>query len=87
MAPGRLAGHQSRQIRVCFFHATADYFIAISNSGGGARFVNLLDTSLLPGWTLAAPAPTYAYLPAQPLAAGVLSSGAETSASITTSPT
>ena len=87
MAPGRLAGHQSRQIRVCFFHATADYFIAISNSGGGARFVNLLDTSLPPGWTLAAPAPTYAYSPAQPLAAGVLSSGAETSASITTSRT
>lgn len=67
--------------------ATADYVVTISNSGGGARFVNLLDTSLPPGWTLATPAPTYAYAPAQPLAAGVLSSGAETSASTTTSRT
>lgn len=67
--------------------ATADYVVAISNSGGGARFVRLLDTSLPPGWTLAAPVPTYTYFPAQPLAAGSLSSGAETSASITTSRT
>lgn len=67
--------------------ATADYVISISNSGGAARFVNLLDTSLPPGWTLAAPVPTYVYSPAQPLAAGVLSSGAETSGSITTSRT
>ncbi len=66
--------------------ATADYVIAISNSGGGARFVNLLDTSLPPGWLLAAPVPTYQYSPIQPLAAGRLSSGAETIA-ITTSST
>ena len=67
--------------------ATADYVVTIRNSGGGARFVDLLDTALPPGWTLAAPAPTYAYSPVQPLAAGVLSSGAETSASTTTSRT
>jgi len=58
--------------------ATADYVITVSNSGGGARFVNVLDTSLPPGWLLAAPVPTYQYSPAQPLAAGRLSSGAET---------
>ncbi len=67
--------------------ATADYVIAITNTGGGARFVRLLDTSLPPGWTRAAPVPTYAYSPVQPLAAGRLSSGAETTGSITTSRT
>ena len=65
--------------------ATADYVISISNSGGGARFVNVLDTSLPPGWLLAAPVPTYQYSPAQPLAAGRLSSGAETIAIATSS--
>lgn len=58
--------------------ATAGYVISISNSGGGARFVNLLDTSLPPGWLRVAPVPTYQYSPIQPLAAGRLSSGAET---------
>ena len=65
--------------------ATADYVITVSNNGGGARFVNLLDTALPPGWTLAAPVPTYQYSPAQPLAAGRLSSGAETVAIATSS--
>jgi uncharacterized repeat protein (TIGR01451 family) len=64
---------------------TAGYIITVSNSGGGARFVNVLDLTLPPGWTLNS-APTYAYSPAQPLAAGRLSSGAETAA-ITTSRT
>ncbi len=57
--------------------ATASYTINVRNSGGAARFVNVLDTALPPGWTLASAA-TYAYSPAPPLAAGVLSSGAET---------
>jgi uncharacterized repeat protein (TIGR01451 family) len=64
--------------------ATASYTIVVSNSGGAARFVNVLDTALPPGWTLAA-APTYSYSPAQPLAAGRLSSGAETVALTTAS--
>ena len=57
--------------------ATASYTINVTNSGGAARFVDVLDTALPPGWTLAS-APTYVYSPPQPLAAGVLSSGAET---------
>ncbi len=65
--------------------ATASYSIAVVNTGGGARFVNLQDLALPPGWTLAG-APNYAYSPVQPLAAGRLSSGAETIA-ITTSST
>ena len=60
--------------------ATADYSIAVVNNGGGARFVSVFDIALPPGWTLAAPVPTYQYFPAQPLVAGRLSSGAETAA-------
>lgn len=64
--------------------ATAAYTIVVTNTGGAARFVNVLDTALPPGWTLAA-APTYAYNPVTPLAAGRLSSGAETVAIATSS--
>ena len=65
--------------------ATADYVISISNSGGAARFVSVIDTALPPGWLLAAPAPSYQYFPIQPLAAGRLSSGAETTVIATSS--
>lgn len=58
--------------------ATAGYVINISNTGGGARFVNALDWTLPPGWTLAA-VPTYAYSPATGLAAGAETTAATTS--------
>lgn len=64
--------------------ATAAYTIVVTNTGGAARFVNVLDTALPPGWTLSA-APTYTYNPVTPLAAGRLSSGAETTAINTSS--
>jgi uncharacterized repeat protein (TIGR01451 family) len=60
--------------------AAANYVINISNTGGGARFVNALDWTLPPGWTLAA-APTYAYSPS---GAGFLPAGAETVAPLAT---
>ena len=64
--------------------ATAAYTINVSNSGGGARFVSLQDLSLPPSWTLAT-VPVYTYNPVQPVAAGRLSSGAETTAIATSS--
>jgi uncharacterized repeat protein (TIGR01451 family) len=64
---------------------TAGYVISVSNSGGGARFVDVLDLALPPGWTLQG-VPTYIYSPVQPLSAGILSTGAETTP-ITTSST
>ncbi len=66
--------------------ATAQYVITISNAGGGARFVDVVDNALPPGWSRAAAAPTYQFSPPQPLAADQLSSGAET-VSLTTSAT
>ena len=65
--------------------ATAGYTISITNTGGGARFVSAQDLGLPPGWTLAASVPAYTYSPTQPLAAGRLSSGAETVALATSS--
>ncbi len=62
--------------------ATASYVINISNAGGGARFVDVLDWSLPPGWVRSATAPTYQYSPA---GAGALAAGAETSARTTSS--
>jgi mucin-19 len=56
---------------------TATYSILVENFGGGARNVSAID-ALPPGWTLAAP-PTYTYVPAQPVAANNLPSGAEAS--------
>jgi uncharacterized repeat protein (TIGR01451 family) len=50
--------------------ATAQYLINISNSGGGARFVDVMDWTLPPGWSRAATAPTYQYSPSTGLAAG-----------------
>jgi mucin-19 len=64
--------------------ATAGYTISITNTGGGVRFARLQDLALPPGWVLAS-APTYTYTPTQPLAAGRLSSGAETVAAVTSS--
>jgi uncharacterized repeat protein (TIGR01451 family) len=63
--------------------ATANYVFTIRNSGGGARFVNVEDY-LPPGWGLVAGTPPE-YLPVQPLAAGRLSTGAETVAAATSS--
>ncbi|MGE3349927.1 MAG: hypothetical protein AB7I35_21060 [Ramlibacter sp.] len=55
---------------------TAAYVVTVSNNGGGARFVTL-ENQLPPGWAWASnSAPSYT--PVQPLAAGRLSSGAET---------
>ncbi len=61
--------------------ATATYRINLSNSGGGAADLFVLDPGLPPGWTFAStPAATYSYNPAPP---GAASAGAETvSASI-----
>ncbi len=62
--------------------ATAAYTIAVSNSGGGARFVSVKDLTLPPGWTLnAASTYTYGTLPATRLPAG-----GETVAPTTTPP-
>jgi uncharacterized repeat protein (TIGR01451 family) len=64
--------------------ATAGYVISVVNTGGGARFVDLFDSNLPPGWTLA-PSGTADYFPTQPLAAGRLSTGGETIATATSS--
>lgn len=64
--------------------ATAGYVITVTNTGGGARFVELYDWNLPPGWTLA-PGGSVQYQPAQPVAAGNLASGAETVAKSTSS--
>ena len=64
--------------------ATASYVVTITNSGGGARFVNVTD-ALPPGWTIASSSGPL-YSPVQPLAAGRLSTGAETVAVTPSSP-
>ncbi|MES2398524.1 MAG: hypothetical protein V4573_00955 [Pseudomonadota bacterium] len=59
--------------------ATASYSINLSNSGGAASNVFLIDATLPPGWSYtAAIAPTYAYNPAPPPAANSNAAGAET---------
>ncbi len=63
--------------------ATASYSINLSNSGGAASNVFMIDAILPPGWLYTgATAPTYAYNPAPPPAANSSAAGAEsTSAS------
>ncbi len=59
--------------------ATATYSINLSNSGGAASNVFMIDATLPPGWSYtAAIAPTYAYNPAPPPAANSSAAGAET---------
>jgi uncharacterized repeat protein (TIGR01451 family) len=58
--------------------ATASYSVNLSNSGGAASNVFILDATLPPGWAYtAATAPVYAYSPAPPPAANSNASGAE----------
>lgn len=61
--------------------ATATYTINVSNTGGGARNVSVIDNALPPGWALTG-TPAYSYAPAGPLAAGNLAAGAETGTGI-----
>lgn len=59
--------------------ATAAYSINLSNSGGAASNVFMIDATLPPGWSYtAAIAPTYAYNPAPPPAANSNAAGADT---------
>ena len=59
--------------------ATASYSINLSNSGGAASNVFMMDATLPPGWLYTgATAPTFAYNPAPPPAANSNASGAET---------
>lgn len=59
--------------------ATASYSINLSNSGGAASNVFMIDATLPPGWLYTgATAPTFAYNPAPPPAANSNASGAET---------
>lgn len=59
--------------------ATASYSINLSNSGGAASNVFMIDATLPPGWLYTgATAPTYAYNPAPPPAANSNAAGAET---------
>jgi mucin-19 len=55
--------------------ATANYRITLTNSGGGARNVSVLDNALPPTWTLTG-TPTYTYVLAPPATANDLPSGA-----------
>ncbi len=64
---------------------TANYRITLTNSGGGARNVNIIDNALPPGWTLSG-TPTYTYSLAPPLAANTLPSGAMNAAVPTVTP-
>ncbi len=59
--------------------ATATWRVNLSNSGGAATNLFILDAGLPPGWTYASsPATTYSYAPAPPPSAGVNAAGAET---------
>jgi mucin-19 len=64
---------------------TANYRITLSNSGGGARNVSIIDNALPPGWTLSG-TPTYTYAPTPPSAANSLASGAMNAAVPTVNP-
>ncbi len=57
----------------------ATYTVTVSNAAGvgGAQNVEMIDSSLPPGWTLTG-TPTYAYSPAPPPGTGSIASGAET---------
>jgi uncharacterized repeat protein (TIGR01451 family) len=57
----------------------ATYTVTVSNAAGvgGAQNVELIDSSLPPGWTLAG-TPTYVYSPSPPPGTGSIASGAET---------
>lgn len=59
--------------------ATATYSINLSNSGGAASNVFMIDATLPPGWAYTgANAPTFNYSPAPPAAANSPAAGAET---------
>jgi uncharacterized repeat protein (TIGR01451 family) len=59
--------------------ATAVYSVNLSNSGGAASNVFLLDATLPPGWAYTStPAPTFTYSPPPPPAANSPAAGAET---------
>ncbi|MBI2729007.1 MAG: DUF11 domain-containing protein [Polaromonas sp.] len=59
--------------------ATASYSINLSNSGGAASNVFMIDATLPPGWSYtSAIAPTFNYSPAPPPAANSSAAGAET---------
>ena len=61
--------------------ATASYSLNLSNSGGAASNVFLLDANLPPGWTYSTastPTPTFSYKPVPPAAANSPAAGAET---------
>lgn len=59
--------------------ATASYSINLSNSGGAAANVFMIDATLPPGWLYtAATAPVFNYSPAPPPAANSNAAGAET---------
>ena len=60
--------------------ATASYSLNLSNSGGAASNVFLLDATLPPGWvysTAATPTPTFSYKPVPPAVANSPAAGAE----------
>ena len=60
--------------------ATASYSLNLSNTGGAASNIFLLDATLPPGWvysTAATPTPTFSYKPAPPAAANSAAAGAE----------
>ncbi len=66
--------------------ATASYSLNLSNSGGAASNVFLLDATLPPGWTYSTastPTPTFSYKPVPPAAANSPAAGAESTSAST----
>ncbi len=75
----------STPVRDALGATTANYRITLTNFGGGARNVSIIDDALPPGWAISGTS-TYTYSPAPPLAINNLPSGATNAAVPTISP-